>query len=507
MKKITILALAAALLAGCVEDTGNYTYLAPDEVSPVILSTLEENYDAISLEKLVIDPEIRDGGDAYEYAWYIYPVNNTGRPFDTLGYERKLDYTVTAQSGTYYLVFKVTDTERGTSVYQQTTLNISSIFGKGFYVNKYENGRTDVDFIDRYGVVNHNLLKQLNGDDLPGKPIRSAYVVNQYSYEVEDAAGEITRETLKPAYILCTDEDMRIYHGDNMQLLKTWDEAFLELPAVKKPQGVWGSSGGFMLLNNNSLQFCHTNGYSVGKFGYPHPSGDYKYATQVGPSSSGYCVFDETAGTFLGYYYTFITPLTNPYDYGTRHNYFDYDLIWLRTQPFYATSSPNTFALIKSRVDNSALVVNMWAGYIQNNMFVFESEYPLAPGLDLLDGKVFTCHGGGTSGSTVAGHSVIYYSTGDNNVHYYNISNQTTKTSVVTLPPDEEIVYLEHAYDYYYGVSLFIVLADKGGNWVLHVYDMEGATPDIKLPAVETYTGNGTPVNLIYRHPETRLTF
>ena len=71
MKHIIYTAIAALLAAACVEDTGNYTYQAPEAVSPVITSSLNESYEAISLQQLVIDPQIDGDEDDYTYAWYV----------------------------------------------------------------------------------------------------------------------------------------------------------------------------------------------------------------------------------------------------------------------------------------------------------------------------------------------------------------------------------------------------------------------------------------------------
>ncbi|MDR2129721.1 MAG: hypothetical protein LBP56_00905 [Odoribacteraceae bacterium] len=508
MKTRYTLALAALLLASsCVEDTGNYTYEAPDAVAPVILSGLEASYEAISLEQLVIDPEMKEDGDHFEYAWYAYPINHTAIPYDTIGRARKLDYTVTIPSGTYTLIFKATDKRHGTSVYQRTQLSVSSIFGKGYYVNKSENGRGDVDFIDRNGTLHPNLLKQVNGDDLPGTAVRSAYVSNKYYYETTDAAGVTTRLLAQPAFLFCTDQDMRVYHGDNMNLLKSWDEAFLEVPAVKRPQGVWATGGGFMLMNDNALHFIHNNGYTVGQFGYHFPSGDYRYAAQAAIGSSGCCVFDENAGTFLGYYPAHNTPYTDVYPAYVGHNYVNQELLWLGSRHFYDISSTNAYAIIRDKGDDAVRVFTLWPHYIQSNLFVFETEYLINPGIGIGDGKVFTCHGGGNVSTISAGHPVIYYSTGDNRVHYYNLANQIERRDAVTLPADERVVYIHHAYDYYYQVNIFSILAEKNGNWKLYTHDMVGSTPDIQATPAATYSGTGTPVNLIYRHPDTKLTY
>ena len=150
--------ILAIFLQGCYEDKGNYDYLVAEEVAPIIASELDEAYDATSLEQFVLDPVVEDDGDYMEYLWFIYPTTNANLPNDTIGHERKLDYLVTAQSGTYQLVFKVTDTRYGTSAYQQARLNVASTFSTGYYVMKYENDRTDVDFVDKEGAL-HILLE------------------------------------------------------------------------------------------------------------------------------------------------------------------------------------------------------------------------------------------------------------------------------------------------------------------------------------------------------------
>ncbi|MDR0766383.1 MAG: hypothetical protein LBF09_05565 [Odoribacteraceae bacterium] len=514
MKQTLYIIAALLLLARCVEDTGNYTYEAPAAVSPVILSTLAEEYEAISLQQFVIDPRVEGNEDDYTYAWYVYPINHTAIPYDTIGHERKLDYRVAIQSGTYTLIFKVTEKQHGTSVYQRSRVTVSSIFGKGYYINKHQNGRADVDFIDRDGVITPNLLKQLNGDDLPGIPIRSTYVSNQYYYETLDPDGNPVRSLAQPAFMICTDQDARVYHGDNMRLLKAWDSLFLEQPAVKRPAGIWGSTGGFMLLNDNSPHFVYNNGYGIGKFGYAYPSDGYKLSRLVTVGYAGYLAFDENAGSFVGYYPQRNTPYTEAYP-GYLPNCVNQELLWSAPRHMYETTSLNSYSITRDRDDNTIRVISSWPRYIQNGLFVFERDYLIPPTVRLAEGTAFTCHGGGSVSSIIAGHEAIYYSTGDNRVHYYNLANQTERRDAVTIPDGESIAYIHHAYDYYWQVNHFIILANKGNQWKMYVHDMEGSTPDniiggtvdIVSTPTATYTGDGTAVNLIYRHPNTKLTY
>ena len=94
-------------------------------------------------------------------------------------------------------------------------------------------------------------------------------------------------------------------------------------------------------------------------------------------------------------------------------------------------------------------------------------------------------------------------------VHYYNPSNQTEKKNMISIPADEEIVYIAHSSDprTVTPVDVFSILSNKDGNWVLRTYNREGATPDINPKAVHTYTGKGVAKNFIYRNSGTRITY
>lgn len=60
---------------------------------------------------------------------------------------------------------------------------------------------------------------------------------------------------------------------------------------------------------------------------------------------------------------------------------------------------------------------------------------------------MFAVQGYGVLSTPPAYSGVIYYSKGDNVVHYYNPSNQTEKKNMISIPADEEIVYIAHSSD------------------------------------------------------------
>ena len=485
-------------LQSCYEDKGNYDYLSPEECAPTIVSELEESYDVTSLQQFVLEPVVKEDGDYMEYLWYIFSATNANLPNDTIGHERKLDYFVTAQSGSYRLVFKATDTRNGTSAYQQTSLTVSSVFGSGYYILKYENGRTDVDFVDKNGILNANLLKQLHGEDMPGKPIRQIYTMNRYCYTETDAEGNTVSYTWQPAYVVCTDEDLRIFHGDDLHVIKTWETAFMETPAVKKPQGVSGSeSGGIIIMKNGSLHALQGYLYSDGCFGYAFQTPEYDIEPTLAVGGSSYLAFDKNQGTFIGFQNANGTVITNTYAAGLS-NVTGYDLVWMGPQPYSSTPS-YTYSIIKSRTDNSWMLVEEYTTYMSMVGHYFINQYAIPADFGIHEGTVFAAQGGN-------GSAVIYYSTGDNVVHYYNPMNQTERKNVVTLPVGEEIVQIKPVYYQAASINLFLVLARVGDNWKVYTYELEGSTPDIVQTPVSTYSGTGIPGHLMYRDPNFRMT-
>ena len=523
MKQIIYLfaMLLGISFAACVEDTGNYSYENPDVVAPIIKSGIDENYSVLVLENLVIDPTIEGDESQYDYVWYAFPGTVTSSaPNDTLGVSKKLDCTISMEPGTYQLVFKVTDKSNGTSAFYKSKLVVASFFSEGYYILKYENGYTDVDFIDRNGELNVDILKTINGESLSGKPIRGTYEYNQYAYYVYDAEGNRTRKNLQPAYMICTDEDLGIYEGTSMKQLKRWNDAFLEVPAVKKPQGVWATTSGFMLMNNNAVHFAYLGGGGGGHFGYAYPNDDMQLNSMVTAGSSSCLCYDDRAGEFVGYYVQKHYPIKNAIESASPLSlkpvgevYFtNCDLIYMGVQPYSSTSVGGTYAIVKDRTTGVASLWQINVGVMQNYYAVYDKGYrglTIPASFDVVNGRVFAVQGYGVLSTPPAYSGVIYYSKGDNVVHYYNPSNQTEKKNMISIPADEEIVYLAHSSDpsTVTPVDVFSILSNKGGNWVLRTYNREGATPDINPKAVRTYTGNAVANNFIYRNSGTRITY
>ncbi|MCD8185882.1 MAG: hypothetical protein LUD68_05340 [Rikenellaceae bacterium] len=441
-------------------------------------------------EQLVIDPRIEGDESRYDYLWYAFPAMIARAPIDTLSHERRLDYTVQLGADLYTLVFQVTDRQYGTSVYQSTSLSVSSLFGVGYYVHKTENGVTDADFIDRYGQVNENVFAQVNGESLPGQFVGASYFSIGYSYQQEEEDGEIIQYAGEPAYVVLSDQDVRIFHGVTLTELANFETLFMETPAVKKPENIAASTIGFILINDNTACQMSTGNYNIGKFGYPYPNRDYLYSKYLINGLQGFITFDEATGRFMGYN-------SGTKEAFTDATYSEYDLIYLAAQPLQQYFSYYSFALLRHKTEQKAYFVKIYSLYIGSSLFSFLSEVPVPLDMEVLNAGVWAVGGA---------NEVLYYSTGDNRVSYYNSGNQNIR-QIVTLPDNEKVVYLKNVYDAYFGPNLLLVLSDAGGNWKLRVYDFEGTTSDPDLTTERVYSGSGLPCSVIYRDANTEITY
>ncbi|MDE7374353.1 MAG: hypothetical protein K2M86_03370, partial [Odoribacter sp.] len=277
------------------------------------------------------------------------------------------------------------------------------------------------------------------------------------------------------------------------------ENAFMETPAVKKPQGVWGSgSGGFMMMNDGALYALQGYAKSDGCFGHAFLTPEYDIEPTLAVGGSAYLAFDKNQGTFIGFQNANGTVVTNVMSYPgivAYPNVIGYDLVWMGPQPYSSTPS-YTYSLVKSREDGSWMLMEQMTTYMGYYGHYFTHQYTIPSNFGIHNGKVFVAQGGN-------GNAVIYYSAGNNVVNYYNPTNQTERNAVVTLPEGEEIVQLKHVYLPLPNapINLFCVLARVGENWKLYVYEPEGSTPDLKQTPIAQYSGTGTPGHLIYRDP------
>ena len=487
MKRFFIYILAGLLFSvqGCVKDTGNYSYVDAEGFLPKILSGFDTSFEVTALDYLIIDPEIGGNEEDFEYTWYVFSTTLGASSADTLGRSRKLEYQVTLPGGSYWIGFKVENKATKIASFARVGLTVYSPFGNGYLVLKEVDGMTDIDYINRgSSVMSPDILLAINGERQQGAPITLAFHYS-YSYEVSDADGRVEISSGNRAIMIASEGDLCCYLANDMCRIKQFEDLFLEVPAVKKPQSVAaGATTPFLVLNDDKAHMITASTSRVGKFGYSYV-GDYHLDPKRFYSS---VQFDKTKGGFL----TFTTNYTIA-DY--THGYPSFDLIYKGNRAFFW----GTTGLMNAIITNRETGENHLLSSVNTDgvsLLTVGADFVLPNDFEVNNAKVYATGGYYTD--------VVYYSNGDNKVGYYNYINQTENRSVITLPDGERVVYLQHIYDMMEGsLSFVMVLTNHNGGWTLRCYDTLGMGPEMATTPPATWSGEGNAKKVLFRHANT----
>ena len=146
---VVAIALAAT---SCVEDKGNYEYTELNEVS---IDEVEERYNVLSqLDDLVIKPKVTgslsgEQLDNYEFKWHICNggvTSNNGAPHThkVIGHEKDLNWHVDIESGSYSIIYTVSEKNTGIESTFSIPLTVSSPNSKGFLLYGGVNGSSTI---------------------------------------------------------------------------------------------------------------------------------------------------------------------------------------------------------------------------------------------------------------------------------------------------------------------------------------------------------------------------
>jgi hypothetical protein len=497
-KRIVFIAgawIAGMLAAGCVEDTGNYDYLEAGQVIPGAISGVEESYNVIALDYLEIDPAIAGDTAGLAYTWHVYAVPTfPGTPDDTIGREKKLAYRMILPTGRYELVLEVKDRERLTSAYKRATLNVTAAFSRGWFIAKETGGTTEIDFITLDNNTLHpDILKTINGDSPAGKPVANGYTSSYYCYEVDNPDGTTSMMYDQPALFVATDSDLHVYHATGMNRLKTFPDAFFETPDVQQPRGLFAATGGTVLFNDGKLHAIWNGAYNVGKFGYQVDAPALDLSPHALRAGSGFLFYDRLSCSFkalTAYDPSALVDLMDiMYPSLPSCNNMDSDLVYMHEQES-AGGLAYAYALMKNRTTGQYYILDMSPEYILYGMSPFSNIINVPAGSEVSTASVHAIH---------HFNDALYYSRGDNTVGYFSISSGQDHPSLITLPAGEEVAYIRHVYHDNSPFQCLAVLANRDNAWKLYLYHFVGYTPDVQLPAYQTFSGEGTARSLLYR--------
>ncbi|MDR2130578.1 MAG: hypothetical protein LBP56_05350 [Odoribacteraceae bacterium] len=490
------IALLVALFAGCVTDPGNYTYIDEETLAPAALSGIQAEYSMEYSDTLRILPILAEGADeaAHDYLWYIY---STEMARDTIGREKELVYPVMiAPALNYRIALQITNKKTGLYKYYYTTLKVTTHFAEGWYVMKDIDGVADIDFIFPDGRVATDIIKNVNGEGVPGEGIACADARQITVIVPLEENRDTIYNNLNCLYLL-TRSTVQLYNVENMELLNKIENLFMGTPPRFAPGSLSCTTDTKVLFNDSVSYVLDTRVENIGKWGVVTPGSRVDPVNMCRSYMGQFLVFDpdtrslKQLNTFRGSYNAIRPGGTPPV------NNMDYDMVFMREK---AEMFQGGVAIMKNRGTGEyhGMVIN---GFMSQAMW----EMPTAPLLmNPIATSVVIPAGSNVLEASVRGThrnmDVLYFSKGDNEVWYYNLVNRT-EAKVVALPSGEQVVHVHTVARYidnktYYNLT---VLTTRNGNWTLRIYDYQASSPLVVEEPLAVYSGQGNPRHVFYR--------
>jgi hypothetical protein len=499
--------LTGLFLTSCVTDYGNYEYQEPDVVLPVSISGIKDT-SIIKGGYLVLEPDVTIAGDQsnYTYSWYVMPATVAGTiPTKTvLSNTKNLNKQITLAVGSYLLNFAVIDSVRDIYVRNEVTLTVKATeVGSGWFVLKDIDNETDFDYINSNGDIYPDVLLTLAepaGNRLTGKAIKIEYQSGRYFHQVTDENGKLTTLTNKKVYHILSDEDIKVFNAETLELFKNQQDVFYT-PTVCRPQNiVYTRSSNLFLINDSKALAIYGMMANFGKLSpkvgfysfHKDLLTDYSYGNAMG--------FDMDNRTF--YHAEAFSPDLSLFRTGQiSTTNMDATLLNLLSAPgtgFLYFSNPKMFAVMKN-VDKEEY-------YLATLNYRGSNAYPIAVSESDPDRVAFDTIPAGSKFPTAPvktapfSGNFVYFAEGNKLSVYRNAPGLAVRESLLKeFPEDETISYIAHIYKTG-SFNCLAVLTNGGAGWKLYVFNVIGlGNPEFEDTPVFVRQGTGNARFVMYR--------
>ena len=464
--------LGVTLFGACIDDKGNYDYLSENDVMPAEISNLEDEYSVIfgSSRRFEAKVDHVEGVENLRYMWYMYKQNSGKR--DTLGYGKVLDMEILFESGTYELWFEVRDTVSDVCVDKKMQLTIENVLSTAWLVAKTVNGETDIDVVRDDGDMLEDLLYNMAGERMKGNAVSISYSNGHY-HEMENKDGTVTTEK-RTAFFVVSDENIHTYNAETMQLYKSTEDCFYELPAVIKPGFLQIDGSDVCMINNGKIYGYANNSANVGKFGLPMVGVDGSYNYELSPETVFFfnltgLVWDKQSRSmlYLHLYNAQLEDFQNSNEGGISVKNMDVDMLHLLFRSKIYDSSiynyvANLYGIMKNEAGDAFLAEMSLAPSKKN--YPLRGYYRLPAGCAVVDAKVLAAH------QTTA---KIFYANNDelwvHEVRHEETDVQKLEKKLLSFNC-EEIVYMKHVSVARTDIDCLVVLTNSANGWKLYTF-------------------------------------
>ncbi|MEC5143235.1 PKD-like family lipoprotein [Chitinophaga sp. 212800010-3] len=258
IRSIYALLLVVFALGGCVKDKSTHDLINLNKVEIVDSDTSTRiilQFDTLRIEP-IIRQSIPTADSAFNYSWYIRDAAGQ-KPIIVLDSTRSLKKAIGVPTGSYTVVFEVTEKRTGVMVMKFFPLTVTDRLGTGWLLLEEKDNKGDISVIIPNGEVFHNVYSDLNrGYDLK-LPLRQIEITETYSG--------------KKIEILSENDAIQL---DYQAMIKQaqFNDYFWSAPQIVKPQYIKSLSLSTKIFINNGLLHMYIEG------GFP---GDVKYLSEL----------------------------------------------------------------------------------------------------------------------------------------------------------------------------------------------------------------------------------
>ncbi|MCI6618482.1 MAG: PKD-like family lipoprotein [Prevotella sp.] len=318
IKNIAVLlaCLATTALTGCFSDDSS---LGGNSVSDITISGIEDAYTTTAFvgEHLKIAPNVESdyAENDLSYEWMLIndktgtlsAAGDTIQPI-IIGHDKSLDYEVALSPGTYQMRFIARSKSNNYTAYKLSTLTVQTEFSQGFYILKETaDGNTDIDLLNSKGGFSEDVLKNVDGAALKGKPLTMSMEYDMCYINTEtdamDKANAIAITTQNKQILMSRTTDMKPIFDNGNLMFDPMDDS-------EVPYGfLYTQTMGHYYFSTSGLRYSSGPDYegnlNSGKFSAPLSSfkGSEFYVHDI-PSYGGVFAWDKETHSLMALDYT-----------------------------------------------------------------------------------------------------------------------------------------------------------------------------------------------------------
>lgn len=481
------------MLVSCFKDEGNYSYRPVDEITIEGLGEIHRHYSYV-MDTLEIIPMVSEHYKEMEYKWLLW--SDKGKKIDTIGESKNLAYEVNLKPGRYTVMLKATAADNGYSAIATTELEVTTEFGRGFYILKENTeGNSDLDFSpDGKEVTAENLLQASGLGALPGQPLCIGPV---YAHGYIDP---VSHKTAACNAVFVTTDQRRVafYNTEDLSLIQDNENV------------VYGG------LKSEEVPYL---AYTVSMMNYfLTDNGFYKEQHEMlpyAPASSAFAKEEKEGGS------RFVAPITvvlwgvypvEAYLYWDARNQ-SIDLFGAGYGDMMAPYDEGSFSTAGMECLMCGAVASSGKCYflLQNALggkYLYECDAATCSTVDRIEIPAGSSLDRAVCYATNAKSADYLYYVTDNRLYAYHLPERREGATPLTLEgmgANEEIVHLSYQWinvpsDETLGTNFtcLVVGTQEGNIYRVHMYDIAGGEPDKLRYSIQ---GNGRFKSVAYVSP------